>query len=103
MENGTATTPTGASYVYRLTLGSLISEEKSEKLTLEQGVSNLFDDEEKDVAYYVVLLGFKMTRRIYQPTEIEAVFDITQSITDTSGKKATMVPPFEDVTDNGEK
>lgn len=99
MENGTATTPTGASYVYRLTLGSLISEEKSEKLTLEQGVSNLFDDEEKDVAYYVVLLGFKMTRRIYQPTEIEAVFDITQSITDTSGKKATTVPPFEDVTE----
>ena len=99
MENGTATTPTGASFVYRLTLGSLISEEKSEKLTLEQGVSNLFADEEKDVAYYVVLLGFKMIKRIYQPTEIVAVFDITQSITDTSGKKVTTVPPFEDVTE----
>ena len=98
MDNVT-TTPNGASFVYRLTLGSLISEEKSEKLTLEQGVSNLFDDEEKDVAYYVVLLGFKMIKRIYQPTEIEAVFDITQSITDTSGKKATTVPPFEDVTE----
>ena len=97
MENGTATTPTGASYVYRLTLGSLISEEKSEKLTLEQGVSNLFDDEEKKVAYYVVFLGFRMVKRIYQPTEIEAVFDITQSITDTTNTQATTVPPFDDV------
>ena len=99
MGNDTITTPNVASYVYKLTLGNLISEDKSEKLTLEQGVSNLFDDEEKDVAYYVVLLGFKMIKRIYQPTEIVAVFGITQSITDTSGKKATTVPPFEDVTE----
>ena len=99
MGNDTITTPNVASYVYKLTLGNLISEDKSEKLTLEQGVSNLFDDEEKKVAYYVVFLGFKMTRRIYQPTEIEAVFDITQSITNASDNNETTVPPFEDVTE----
>ena len=99
MGNDTITTPNVASYVYKLTLGNLISEDKSEKLTLEQGVSNLFDDEEKKVAYYVVFFGFKMTRRIYQPTEIEAVFDITQSITNASDNNETTVPPFEDVTE----
>ena len=62
MGNDTITPPNVASYVYKLTLGNLISEDKSEKLTLEQGVSNLFDDEEKKVAYYVVFLTI-MKRR----------------------------------------
>ena len=38
MENGTAT-PNSTPYIYKLTLGNFISEDKPGKLTLEQGVS----------------------------------------------------------------
>ena len=87
MGNDTTITPNGASYVYRLTLGNYISEEQSYKLTLKQGASFLFDDEEANVSYYVVFIGFKMIRKIYQPTEIVAELDNTQSITETSENK----------------
>ena len=99
MENGTAT-PNSTPYIYKLTLGNFISEDKPGKLTLEQGVSIFLDDKEKDVSYDIILLNIKVNRKIYQPTEIEAELDIIQKITngsEDSGTKTT-APSFEAVT-----
>ena len=97
MGNDTTITPNGAYYVYRLTIGNYISEEQTEKLTVEQGASIPLEDEEKNVSYYVVFLGFKMIRKIYQPTEIVAELDVTQNITENSGTTETTAPTFKDV------
>ena len=99
MENGTTTT-NSTPYIYKLTLGNFISEDKPGKLTLEQGVSIFLDDKEKDVSYDIILLNIKVNRKIYQPTEIEAELDIIQKITngsEDSGTKTT-APSFEAVT-----
>ena len=99
MENfSTITISKGAgAYVYELTLGNYLSGKASDEHKLKQGNSFKCDDEELKVSYYVVFLGFKMIRRIYQPSEIVAELDVTQSITDTSGTKKTTTPSFDDV------
>ena len=99
MENGTTTT-NSTPYIYKLTLGNFISEDKPGKLTLEQGVSIFLDDKEKDVSYDIILLNIKVNRKIYQPTEIEAELNIMQKITDGSEKSGakTTAPSFEAVT-----
>ena len=97
MEDGIYTNQNGTIFIYRLTLGNFISEDKPGRLTLEQGDSIFLDDKEKNVSYDIVLLNIKVNRKIYQPTEIEAELDIMQKITDASETKTT-TPSFEAVT-----
>ena len=86
-----------AIFVYRLTLGNVIAQRDSQPVTLplQQGVSYRLSDGDKD--YFLLLCGIKINRRIYQPTEIEAELDITQTITDTSGKTTGTAPKLSDV------
>ena len=86
-------------FVYRLTFGNVIAkvENQPAMLQLEQGVSYRISDGNKD--YFLLLCGVKINRKIYQPTEIEAELDITETITDTSGKKTGSAPKFSDVRD----
>ena len=86
-------------FFYRLTLGHFISEKESKELLLEQSKRIQFDDKEKKVSYYVTLLGVKVNRKIYQPTEIEAEIDFMQKTTDSTEDEKTQAPSFEAVSD----
>ena len=86
-------------FFYRLTLGHFISEKESDELLLEQSNRILFDDKKKKVSYYVTLLGVKVNRKIYQPTEIEAEIDFMQKATDSTEDEKTQAPSFEAVSD----
>ena len=84
---------------YRLTLGHFISEKQPNDLILEQGNRIQFDDKDKKFSYYVTLLGVKVNRKIYQPTEIEAEMDFMQKTTDSTETEKTQAPSFEAVSD----
>lgn len=74
-----------ASFVYRLLFGDFIAyagKQQPARLLLEQGIRKEFSDGSKN--YYLQLLGIKVNRKIYQPTEIEAELDIMQTITGSS-------------------
>ena len=90
---------TNALLVYRLTFGNVIAnvEKQPPMLQLEHGSGKKVSDGDKE--YFVVLCGVKINRKIYQPTEIEAELDITETITDTSGKTTGSAPKFSDVRD----
>ena len=90
---------TNALLFYRLTFGNVIAnvEKQPPMLQLEHGSGKKVSDGDKE--YFVVLCGVKINRKIYQPTEIEAELDITETITDTSGKTTGSAPKFSDVRD----
>ena len=85
--------------VYRLTFGNFLAKKDKQPamLQLEHGSGKKVSDGTKE--YFVVLCGVKINRQIYQPTEIEAELDISQTITDTSGKTTGSAPKFSDVRD----
>ena len=85
--------------VYRLTFGNFLAKKDKQPpmLQLEHGSGKKVSDGTKD--YFVVLCGVKINRKIYQPTEIEAELNISQTITDTSGKTTGSAPKFSDVRD----
>ena len=85
--------------VYRLTFGNFLAKKDKQPamLQLEHGSGKKVSDGTKE--YFVVLCGVKINRKIYQPTEIEAELDISQTITDTSGKTTGSAPKFSDVRD----
>ena len=85
--------------VYRLTFGNFLAKKDKQPamLQLEHGSGKKVSDGTKE--YFVVLCGVKINRQIYQPTEIEAELDISQTITDTSGKTTGSAPNFSDVRD----
>ena len=86
-----------ALFIYRLTFGNVIAntDKQPTELKLEQGERQ--DVSDSTNVYHLLLCGVKVNRKIYQPTEIEAELDITQSITDTTGQKASSAPKFNEV------
>ena len=87
-----------ASFVYRLLFGDFIAyavKQQPARLLLEQGIRKEFSDGSKN--YYLQLLGIKVNRKIYQPTEIEAELDIMQTITGSSSQETNVAPKFNDV------
>ena len=90
-------TSKNALFIYRLTFGNVISMsgKQPKELQLKQGVRKEFADDNR--VYYLLLCGLKMNRKIYQPTEIEAEVDITQSITNAQNKVTSVAPQFDDV------
>ena len=86
-------TSKNALFIYRLTFGNVISMsgKQPKELQLKQGVRKEFADDNR--VYYLLLCGLKMNRKIYQPTEIEAEVDITQSITNAQNKVTSVAPP----------
>ena len=86
-------------YIYRLTFGQTITNPSGNlgKLVLQQGVRKEFSDDK--TSYYLLLRGVKVNRKIYQPTEIEAELDITQSTTDRMIQTETRSPKFDNIRD----
>ncbi|MBR0527971.1 MAG: hypothetical protein IJJ98_14975 [Prevotella sp.] len=86
-------------FIYRLTFGDVIAYDNDPKqmakLEINQGVRKKISDGTN--SYYLLLLGIKVNRRIYQPTEIEAELDITQTTTDGSNQKSDTAPKFSDI------
>lgn len=82
---------------YRLSFGNIIGKKDNQPAILQLVQGERLDVSDSNNVYHLLLCGVKMNRKIYQPTEIEAELDITQSITDTTGKTASSAPKFEDV------
>ena len=87
-----------ASFVYRLLFGDFIAyagKQQPARLLLEQGIRKEFSDGSKN--YYLQLLGVKVNRKIYQPTEIEAELDIMQATVGSSNQQENTAPQFNDM------
>ena len=86
-------------FIYRLTFGDVIAYDNDPKqmakLEINQGVRKEISDGTK--SYYLLLLGIKVNRKIYQPTEIEAELDITQTTVGLSNLEESTAPQFDDV------
>ena len=82
---------------YRLSFGNIIGKKDNQPAMLQLVQGERLDVSDSNNVYHLLLCGVKMNRKIYQPTEIMAELDITQSITDTTGKTASSAPKFEDV------
>ena len=84
---------------YRLTFGDVIAYDNDPKqmakLEINQGVRKEISDGTN--SYYLLLLGIKVNRKIYQPTEIEAELDITQITVGLSNLEESTAPQFDDV------
>ena len=88
-----------ALFSYRLSFGDVIAYDddphQMSKLQLEQGVRKEISDGSHN--YYLLLLGVKVNRKIYQPTEIEAELDIMQATIGSSNQQENTAPQFNDV------
>ena len=86
-------------FIYRLTFGDVIAYDNDPKqmakLEINQGVRKEISDGTN--SYYLLLLGIKVNRKIYQPTEIEAELDITQTTVGLSNLEESTAPQFDDV------
>ena len=86
-------------FIYRLTFGDVIAYDNDPKqmakLEINQGVRKEISDGTN--SYYLLLLGIKVNRKIYQPTEIEAELDITQTTVGLSNQEESTAPQFDDV------
>jgi hypothetical protein len=86
-------------FIYRLTFGDVIAYDNDQKqmakLEINQGVRKEISDGTN--SYYLLLLGIKVNRKIYQPTEIEAEPDITQTTVGLSNLEESTAPQFDDV------
>ena len=86
-------------FIYRLTFGDVIAYDNDPKqmakLEINQGVRKEISDGTN--SYYLLLLGIKVNRKIYQPTEIEAELDITQITVGLSNLEESTAPQFDDV------
>ncbi len=81
------------SYKYKIVFGDKISGE-AEKLLLHQGEGKVFNDGTNE--YSLIFLGVKVSRKIYQPCQIEAELNFMEK-TASNGKKSVTVPSFKDV------
>ena len=81
--------------LYILSFGNRITEPATtlNALELTQTEKTTVTDSDSKT-YYVVLNGVKINKRIYQPCEIEAELDFTQTTTDESGNQTTSAPSF---------
>ena len=98
--NDTSGTIISAHFVYKITFGNSITASNSQikELTLEQGVSTIFQDKNSEESYHVTLHGVKVNKKIYQPTEIECELDFMTVTIDASGNEHSKAPSFEAVT-----
>lgn len=81
--------------LYILSFGNRITEPATtlNALELTQTEKTTVTDSDSKT-YYVVLNGVKINKCIYQPCEIEAELDFTQTTTDESGNQTTSAPSF---------
>ena len=84
-------------FFYRLTFGDIIAYDgkQPEELILDQGSQLELSDSTN--SYNLLLHGIKVSRKIYQPTEIEAEMDFMQANTSNTYQQATQAPQFDDV------
>ena len=84
-------------FFYRLTFGDIIAYqgEQPEELILDQGSQMELSDATN--SYNLTLHGIKVSRKIYQPTQIEAEMDFMQANTSNTYQQATQAPQFDDV------